>query len=553
MDPSKSNPPTDDIPVDFEIPAIVEAPPRRSSRRRGDSDANWYRPGPSIQEFHESTAKIRVLVGARGSGKTTGVGVDAIEHCTMYAGAKVLGVRKTQVSNQDTSVKTFNETYDKMGYRVGLDEDISLFRKWHGGMRVRVPSRDAMEAYNEFMGGGKRTRQQIVNWIENEGDRLCSYIEFRGLKDEQKSEGQLRGYECSMFIMVEADLMEERDVDLAVGCLRWKDAYGDPIPDYSIILDTNPPNPDHWIAELEKKHAGSARYQFWHIPTRENKGNLPAGYIESLEEQYKDKPSHYRRYLLGEYADLFEGKPVYHAYKPDKHAYHDIPWPKGAYLAVSWDFGSTHANVFSAYFKIDYEIKGKMVPFEYWWDLHEFYDEQSDVDRQCRAVTEILETQFPFATDRDICSGVLHYCDPAGAQKKDTGSSIEVLNSNGFYPVYQTRIRSLHTTIAIGNRLMEIKDPLGRNVYRLDRINCPRLHRAQAGEYRYPFRGEPGYSSGEPIKGPRAGGADHIADAARYGRINCLQLAHRMMDEMQKNLTGPIRLRTRKLNRSKSY
>ncbi len=532
------------------MPAVADAP---AVKRREDADPNWYRPGKSIQEFHESRSLIRVLIGARGSGKTTGLAMDAIDHCTMFAGAKVLCVRKTQVSNSDTSVASFRKAYDKMGYRVGEDEEISLFRLWDGGLTARIPSQSAIAAYNEFLSAKKRTRQQIVTWMHNEGDRLCSYIEFRGLKDEQKSEGQLRGYECSMFAMVEADLMDERDVDLAVGCLRWEDAFGDPITDYSIILDTNPPSPDHWIAALEKKHANNPRYRFWHIPTRENIHNLPQGYVENLEEQYQDKPAHYRRYLLGEYADLFEGRPVYHAYKPDKHAFHDIPWPKGAYLVISWDFGSTHAVTFSAYFKLDYEIGGKQVPVEYWWDLYEFYDEQSDVERECRAVQEILEIHFPFATDREVCSGVLHYCDPAGTQKKDTGSSITVLNTNGFYPQWQTRVRSLHTTIAIGNRLMELKDPEGRYVYRIDKLNCPRLHRAQLGEYRYPFRGEPGFASGEPVKGPRANGADHIADAARYGRINCLQLAHKMMDESQRNVTGPIRKRHRSLNRKKSF
>ncbi len=533
------------------MPALIET--IAEVKRRDDADPNWYRPGKSCQEFHESKALIRVLIGARGAGKTSSCAMDAIDHCTVFAGAKVLCVRKTQVSNSDTSVQSFRKAYDKMGYRVGEDEDTSLFRLWDGGLTARIPSQAAINHYNEFLSAKKRTRQQIVTWMHNEGDRLCSYIEFRGLKDEQKSEGQLRGYECSMFIMVEADLMDERDVDLAVGCLRWEDAFGDPITDYSIILDTNPPGPDHWIADLERKHAHNPRYRFWHIPTRENIHNLPEGYVENLEEQYKDKPAHYRRYLLGEYADLFEGKPVYHAYKPDKHAFHDIPWPKGAYLVVGWDFGSTHAVTFSAYFKLDHEIAGKQVPVEYWWDLYEFYDEQSDVERECRAVQEILEVHFPFTNDREICSGVLHFCDPAGTQKKDTGSSITVLNANGFYPQWQTRVRSLHTTIAIGNRLMEIKDPDGRYVYRIDKIGCPRLHKSLLGGYRYPYRGEPGYASGEPVKGPRAGGADHICDAWRYSVINCLQLAHKMMDESQRNVTGPIRKRTRSLNRKKSF
>jgi len=516
----------------------------------------WYKPGPSIQEFHRSPAKVRVLIGGRGSGKTTGVAVEAIEHCVNNAGAKVLCVRQTQVANDDTSVKTFDEAYTKMGFAVGEDPETSLFRKWNDGLTARIPSRDAVDKYNEFVRKAPRTRMQIRAWIENEGDRLCSYIMFRGLKDEQKAQGQLRGFECSMFIGIEADLLNESDMDLAIGCLRWKNAYGEYFEHYTLILDTNPPSPRHWIALMEKEKTitnPDPEYRFWHISTYENAHNMRPGYVEDMERQYVNKPAHRRRYILGEYADLFEGSPVFHEFKEDKHARDDIMWPTGAYLVRGWDFGSTHANVFSAYFKVDFDIGGRIVPVEYWWDLHEYYQEMSDVDRQCAAVLEITEREFPFWNDRDICAGVLDYCDPAGAAKTDKGSSVQVLNNNSIFPMWQTRVRSLDTTIAIVNRLLKTKDPQGRYTYKIDKKNCPRLYTAMLGEYRYPFAGEPGFSTGEPIKGPKANGADHIVDAGRYPKINCLQLAQKMMDEALKPKTGPLANRCKKLNRPKRY
>lgn len=513
----------------------------------------WYKPGPSISEFHQSPAKVRVLIGGRGSGKTTGVAVEAIGHCVENAGAKVLCVRQTQVANDDTSVKTFDEAYAKMGFEVGVDPETSLFYKWNGGLTVRIPSNDATAKYNEFINAAPRTRMQIKAWIENEGDRLCSYIMFRGLKDENKSQGQLRGFECSMLVMIEADLLQESDVDLGIGCLRWKNAYGEYFDHYSLILDTNPPSPRHWIAVMEKKKEGDPNYQFWHLSTYENKHNMRPGYVEDLEAQYKDKPAHRRRYILGEYADLFDGSPVFHAFKEDKHALEDIPWPQGAYLVRGWDFGSTHAVVWSAYFRVDFDVGGKIVPFEYWWDMHEYYQEMSDVQRQCVAVKDITEREFPFWNDRSICSGVLDYCDPAGAAKTDKGSSVQVLNAEGIFPSWQTRVRSLDTTIAIVNSLMKQKDPQGRYVYKLDKKNCPRLYAASLGEYRYPFEGEPGFATGEPIKGPKANGADHIADSSRYPKINCLRLAQRIMDEKLKASVGPLSGRVQSLNKPKRW
>ena len=507
--------------------------------RHTEKVETWYRPGVSIQQFHDSQAFVRVLVGGRGSQKTTACAVEAIRHCTHYAGAKVLAVRQTQVSNEDTSVRTFNEVYDRCGYRIQEDEETSLFRKWNDGLTVRIPSADALTAYNELMRTNP-TRQQIKTWIDNDGDRLCSYIEFRGLKDENKVEGQLRGYECSMGILVEADLLQEQDLDLFVACLRWKDAYGNYIPDYSIILDTNPPSPRHWIAKMEVRVQEDPTYRYWHIKTEENI-NLPPGYIASLERQYRNKPAHRRRYLLGEYAELFEGSPVLFAFREDKHAFEDIPWPSGAYLIRGWDFGSIHAVIWSAYFKVDFQVGKLVVPVEYWWDMHEYFNEMSDTERQSRAVIDITDREFPFWNDRSVCAGVLDYCDPAGAARTDKGSSVAVVQSNipGIVMNWQTRVRSLDTTISVYNRLLEMRDPAGRFVYKLDKKWCPRLYAASLGEYRWPLPGEAGYTSGEPIKGPKCNGADHLVDASRYPKINCLRLAQRVFDEVTKKNIQP--------------
>lgn len=521
---------------------------------------NWYKPGPSIQEFHqyappvlEGGYDVRVLIGGRASGKTTGLAVDVIGHCNAFAGAKFIGLRRTQVSNDDTSVRTFNDVYAMCGYRASLEEDTSLFRKWDDGLTVRIPSVAAVTAYNEFC-SVRRTKAEIRTWIANEGDRLCSYILFRGMKDAQKTQGQLRGFECSYIAMIEADEMDENVVDLGVACFRWKDAYGKPFHRYRLVLDTNPPGKRHWIALTEKEVLKGKKpgWKYWHLRTEENKQNLAPGFIEGLENQYASKPAHRRRYLLGEYADLYNGEPVYHEFKEDVHKAENLPFPKGAYLVRGWDFGSTNTVVWGAYFKIDYDIGGKTVPVEYWWDLFERYAEMSDIDRQCAEAIAITDREFPFHNDRNICSGVLDFCDPAGAQRGDKGSSIEVMAAHGLFPRYQTRIRSLDTTIAIYNRLLKMRDPLGRPCYQIDPVTCPRLTSALAGEYRYPFQGEGGYLTGEPIKGPAANGADHIADAARYPKINLMRLATKMMDEVAKANSGPLGS-TRKLNPAKRW
>lgn len=488
------------------------------TKPEGGNPTDWYKPGKSLQEFHQSSAFARFLVGGRGSGKTTTVAVDVVGHAWHNPGAKVLGLRKTEISQADTTVDTTNFVFGQMGdlYR---ETPQSLFRSWRGGLTVRIPSAAAVEKYNEFLARNP-SKSEIDFWLTTEANKWCSWLEFRGLPDVAKAGNKLRGYECSIAWFIEADLMTRNDFDLTVACLRWKDAYGNFIPDTGIIIDTNPPAPSHWIAKMEEEQTleKNYKYQFWHLKTEENAHNLPPGYVENLKHTYRKNPAMYKRMLLGEYAEAFEGSPVLYAFDEEKHAFENLPFPLGAYLVRGWDFGVTNACIFSAYWSFE--------GVEYWWDLGELYLEDSDTDRQARAAIEYTAVNFPFWNDRAQCAGVLDYCDPAGNARSSKGTSdINILNTYHIFPGYRTKKRTLKETIAIYNRLLEAKDATGRHVYRIDKKNCPKLYAASIGGYRYPELGEPGFGTDEPLKGPAAGNYDHPADASRYGKINCLRLA----------------------------
>lgn len=487
----------------------------------------WYRPGESIQAFHDSQAFYRVLIGGRGSGKTCADSIEAIRHGWHNPGARVICLRKTETSQGDTSVKTFNQTYAKMGALYAEKGKRNLFRSWRGGLQVRVPSKAAVEAWNEFI-STRPSKMEIDVWLASEGERLCSYIEFKGLKDAKTSQVNLRGLECSMLILIEADQLEREDLRLARACLRWKCADGKLPDDACIIMDSNPPSPRHWIAELEKESKAGTRdgFEFWHIPTHENAHNMEPGYVDGIIAEYADQPAMLQRMVYGQYAEAFEGKPVFHSYKEGVHAFDDLPWPKGAYLGVGWDFGAHNANEFAAYFE-----RGG---FEYLWFMKEQYAEGSDTDTQCGEVKKILECDFPFHEDRSLCSGVLHFYDPAGNAKTSKGSDISIVKNNGFKDVRSNLLgtRSLQTTLAIMNRLLAGRDDQGNPLFRIDRQGCPMFHRALMGEYRYPKEHEPGYQAdnASPLKGPLVNGVDHPADSARYLTINIMKLAKNIVN-----------------------
>lgn len=541
------------------MPATALSNTAQYQLQQEEVDPNWYKPGPSMSDFHSCKVRVRVLVGGRGTGKTTGVAVEVIGHAFHNAGAKIYILRKTQDSNADTTQETFEQVFRYSGTAY-TDTSVSLFRKIDGGKCYRLPSRKAVELFNEFHRLNPNAQKgQILQWLESVGNRYCSFVYFAGVPSAQYRASRFRGYECSMLIFVEADQLEKEDLDLGVACLRWKGS--DPavcdsrgyIKDTCVILDTNPPSPRHWIAELEFEAIKSKDQdvKVWHIATRENKDNLPPRYVENLERQYRKNPAMYRRMLLGEYAEAFEGTPVLFAFSESDHAYDELFFPKGAYLVRGWDFGTTQAVTWSAYWADTWTDPKTNQVFadEYFWSLHEYFAMQSDVERQCRGVLEITDKVFPFWNDRAFCAGVLDFCDPAGAQKKDTGSSLHVLNSYGIYPGF-ARVR-LQERIALYNRLLERKDRHGNFVYRIDKKGCPMLLTASLGGWRYPMSGEPGFGSNEPLKGEAGGHYDHVADGFSYSACGVLRII-KAEHEAAKPWSGKLATKTA-VNRQKRY
>jgi len=522
----------------------------------------WYQPGKSLAAFHESLKFVRVIIGGRGSGKTTTVAVEVERHALHTAGAKILILRKTEASQSDTTIDTFGIVYKALG-ALYEETETSLFKSINGGKQVRLPSLVAIEKYNAFLKTGPN-KTAIKNWLSTEGERWCATLEFRGLPDAKQAANKLRGYECSMMVLIEADLMTRADLDMGMACMRWKDAYGNFIEDTCIIIDSNPPSPRHWIAKLEEEVYGNGReippdklmrerYEFWHIPTRENIHNLPPNYVENLEIQYRNNPSMYKRMLLGEYAEAFDGAPVYTSFYDHIHGHDELPFPRGAYLVRGWDFGNINACIFNAYFMRTVLVphplqKGQFIElkYEYWWVLSDLLLEDSGIEDQCIKVKKHTVAHYPFWNDRSICAGVYDFCDPAGDQNKDTGKSVDVMRTHGYNPGFQTQMRSLPITITICNRLLEKRDETGKPQFRIDRINANRLYVAILGGYRYPNEGEAGYKPDKqlPLKGPQAGGHDHPPDAWRYAVLNCMKLAK---EEFEK-LKPSARQRTTKVN-----
>lgn len=529
--------------------AIAE-PPARPKLEYGEH-------GPSLQEFLDDPSMIRVLIGGRGSGKTTALAEDITAHIWQNAGAKAVIARETETSQADSTIDTFFRYFEGLG-QMYSSSGPGLFRSWNNGRTFRLPSALAIQRMQDEC--KDMSRAEIAHWILTVGDALCGYIEFRGLPAAEK--GKMRGLECSYLAIVEADQVSQKQFQLSLACLRWKGT--DPetcdekgfIKDRCVVMDTNPPSEQHWIAEFEKSQAALESHdraaRFWHIATYENEHNLPENYIrDTILLPYRDNPAMQERMLWGRYADAFDGKPVIYAFQRGLHEWtpsrpgERMPWMHGGRMIISSDVGTSNFSLISCL----KEHKGH----SYWHALKEIFLSDSDTDRQCLELLRVLAEEFPFwNSNPQVCPEVRFYCDPAARNKSftkkgSTESALAVMHSHGIYPGYRIGA-GLNPSLAVVNRLMQQrhieKSPDGteRTVYhfKISSTGCPLLCRALRGEYRFPLLGESGFGSGEPLKGELCNGADHRVDGFRYGVLNVFGLGKEDHPEGMRPRNPPV-------------
>lgn len=449
------------------------------------------------------------------SGKTRAVAEDVTRHIWRNAGAKAIIARETEVSQADSSIDTFKAFFETLGN--AYSEEFGLFKSWNNGRTFRLPSKLAIDRMQAEC--GKMTPPQINAWIESTGDKLCGYLEFRGLPAPEK--GKFRGMECSYLALIEADQIVERQYQLALACLRWKGSDADKcddkgfIKDRCVVLDSNPPSPSHWIAQFEEreklKPEDERTARFWHITTYENEHNLPENYIrDTILTPYAGNAAMIARMLMGEYADAYDGEPVYYAYNPAVHEAISLGWLNGATLIVGMDVGTTNASTISAM----KEHRGHT----YWWVMREIILNGSDTDRQCVELLKVLANEFPWWNKSlPVCPQTLFFCDPAARNSAFTSrgpnsSALKVMHSHGIFPGMKTAVH-LQPSIAVVNRLLQQNhaNEKGDTVFhfKIDTKRCPQLTRAMRGGYSYPKLGQAGFGSDQPLKGQYCDNLDH--------------------------------------------
>jgi hypothetical protein len=188
-----------------------------------------------------------------------------------------------------------------------------------------------------------------------------------------------------------------------------------------IVMDTNPPDEDHWIYKLFEEQRPEG-FKLFHQPSglspeAENVNNLPENYYKNACRGKDDFYIHV--YIHGKYGYLRTGKPVYPEYNDTLHCKHDLKPLEGVPLYIGVDFGLTPACAIC-----------QLTPHGQLLVLDEVLSDRAGIQQFLSMVRPYLKSEYP---DHKVEAWI---CDPAGEQSAQTDmrSPFDVMRDEGIFP-----------------------------------------------------------------------------------------------------------------------
>lgn len=284
-----------------------------------------YIASPTMAKFHKSDAFVRSLFGPIGSGKSVACVAEMMRISCFV-----------QQPTPGTNVRESRWVVVRNTYRELMDTTIQTFFDWvpeHTGTFLK---QDLKFTFKQALPDGTIVKAEFL---------------FRAL-DKPDDIKKLLSLEVTGGWLNEAREIPKAIMDMLIGRLgrypRKVDGLGGATR-YCLIMDTNPPDSDHWYYKLfeEQKPEG---YEIFYQPSglspeAENIKNLPDGYYQKMQAG-KDQ-EWINVYVHGQYGFVQDGKPVWPEYKDDfHHTDKEIIVPKSLTIHVGIDFGLTPAAIF---------------------------------------------------------------------------------------------------------------------------------------------------------------------------------------------------------------
>lgn len=439
-----------------------------------------YVAGPTARKFHNSDKFVRSLLGPIGSGKSAACVMEMLRRCVMqepYEGVRYFRwviVRNTYRELLDTTIQTFFDWIPK---------DLGSWSTLNCKFEMHVKLADGTIMHAEFL--------------------------FRAL-DRPDDVKKLLSLEMTGMFINECREIPKAIIDMGVGRLgRYPSKMMGGPTWFGMIMDTNPPDSDHWFYKLFEEDLPD-NHVIFHQPSglsdeAENIENLPPNYYQNMMPG-KDK-GWIDVYVHGKYGFISDGKPVYPEYNDELH-YSDKPYEvlRNTQIYIGIDFGLTPAAVFG-----QITPAGTMVLF----------DELVTFDMGAMSFGKLLKekinskyiewTEYGGESDENF---IEIYGDPAGDHRAETDEQtpFDVLANQGIMasPTYTNDFMIRRESVA--DYLMRLNFA-GRPAFRLT-PGTPTLRKALSGGYKYrrmQVAGQDRY-----VDKPDKNKFSHVAEAGQY-------------------------------------
>lgn len=292
----------------------------------GDRERIRYQASRTGARFHASPAFVRGLMGPIGSGKSVS--------CVMELFGRGLRQQPSPDGWRRSRWGVIRQTYPEL-----KSTTIKTFDSWLGS--ISTFRWDAPITATITLPHIKTTMEFVFLAVERHDDikKLLS-LELTG------------GW------VNEAREVPKSIIDALTGRVGRYPATKDGGATWSgVMMDTNPPDNDHWwytLAEEERPNGWEFFRQppallkrgdiYIPNPAAENIAHLPGGY-DYYQRMIPGKSDEWIKvYVLGEYGSSFDGKPIYPEYVDSMHCADDVLEPmRGLPLYLGHDYGRTPA------------------------------------------------------------------------------------------------------------------------------------------------------------------------------------------------------------------
>jgi len=430
-----------------------------------------YYASPTCSKFHADDNFVRLIMGPIGSGKSVASIMELMTKAHGQAPNKS-GVRKTRWA-------IIRNTYREL-----IDTTMKSWFDW----------------FPEELG---LLKKQDMTWILkgtlDDGTKIEAEFMFRAL-DKPNDVKKLLSLELTGAFINESREVPKEILDMLMGRVGRFPSKRDGGPTwYGVILDTNPPDSDHWMYGLFEENIPD-NYSIFHQPSglsdeAENVENLPDEYYTNMQAG-KDQ-EWINVYVHGRYGFITEGKPVYPEYNDDIHHTDDQPIISDTdTIYVGIDFGLTPAAAI-----------GRETPSGQFQIIDELVTFDMGAVSFGRLLKEKIHKQYPN-------NPIEIYGDPAGEQRAQTDevTPFMILNNLGLvaFPTYTNDATIRREVVA---DLLQRLDFSGQPAFTV----CPAANmtrKAFAGGYKYKRL----QVSGEQrfVDKPDKGKYSHISDAVQY-------------------------------------